>query len=447
MLAAASATDDPGLKAEAMNSLSTIQILAEVPAHELEPQLQEALRLAQAANDPLLVGRALWNLGLVYRFHEPARSISFLQQAHELAQSRADDDARMRELTGYVLADVSVAYFSTGRLKEAGAAAREALAIFRALDHRPMVADLLGSMGSLEFMTGNPGAARAVIAEGLAISRAIGNVWTEAYGKFNLGDVEADAGNFDLALRLVEEGLEGARTVGFLPFVVMGGQQLINLYAELGRPDLARARAEDFVGVSLPETVPSMWRSMQHSMLGRLALEEGDLETAWSYLGPLAEENENRNRDIEAVFFGARAIAQTALRLGKTDSLQRFLDWVLPRLDGVRRYEGEFAYWRGRLRAALGERAGALADFERARALLVPAEATALLWYVDSALAQAYQASGNPERAAEAHGRAVAILERIAAGIADPELRRSFLGRPEVAQVLGTAGPPDTRPF
>jgi tetratricopeptide (TPR) repeat protein len=182
-------------------------------------------------------------------------------------------------------------------------------------------------------------------------------------------------------------------------------------------------------------------------MLGRLALEEGDLETAWSYLGPLAEENENRDRDVEAVFFGAGAIAQTALRLGKTDSLQRFLDWVWPRLDGVRRFEGESFYWRGRLRAALEDWAGAIADFERARALLAPAEAIALLWHVDSALAQTYQASGDPERAAEAHGRAVAMLERIAAGIADPELRRSFLGRPEVAQVLRTEFPPDTGPF
>jgi hypothetical protein len=71
-----------------------------------------------------------------------------------------------------------------------------------------------------------------------------------------------------------------------------------------------------------------------------------------------------------------------------------------------------------------------------ARELLVQAEVNVLLWRVDSELAAFWVERGEPEKADDHHRRAVALVQRLAAGIQDPALRASFLARPDVQRVL-----------
>jgi hypothetical protein len=128
--------------------------------------------------------------------------------------------------------------------------------------------------------------------------------------------------------------------------------------------------------------------------------------------------------------------------LGRLDDLERFCAWLLPHLasSGAKRYEGELLYWRGRLRVAQGDLPAAAADLDRAREILDQAEAKIALWRVDAALAEVHAATGDHRSALEAGRRAAAMVESLAAGIANEDLRRSFLARPDVAQVLGAPG-------
>ena len=141
---------EPGLQAEALNQVVTMQILGGGPTPELVRNLEEALRLAQASGDPFLVGRTLWNTGLAYRFHEPERAIGYLQQAYDIASARTSEGVRWKELAAYILIDLATANFIVGRIDQSRTYGLRALEAFRALDHRPMMADALGSLAMIK---------------------------------------------------------------------------------------------------------------------------------------------------------------------------------------------------------------------------------------------------------------------------------------------------------
>jgi hypothetical protein len=59
-----------------------------------------------------------------------------------------------------------------------------------------------------------------------------------------------------------------------------------------------------------------------------------------------------------------------------------------------------------------------------------------LLWQADAALAEAARQRGHPEAAADALGRAKALVMQLAERISAPALRSSFLARADVRAVL-----------
>lgn len=440
MLAAAAATGDPSLQADALNFQTTLKILASQPFVAIDSSMDEALRLARAAGDPLLIGRALWNLGLAYRLTNPQRSIEYFIQAHTLVKDDASTDKRMRELEGYVLYDLSMteSEIAIGQLRQAEGHLRQAMAIFRELDHRPMLADTLGSVATLELFSGNPAAARAAVAEGLSISEAIGNEWTTTYLLIGRADLETDAGNLETALEFALRGVPGANASGFAPFIGISNRQLAYLYFELGQVVRAQKIVRVAARVMREHMKVPFWRALSIGLMAQSALARGDSAEAWKLLSPLAEESDEIRGSVEGLFYSAAPFVKAGLALGRLDDVRRFCDWFIPRLEesDLKRILGEMYYWRGQLHATLDESAAAEADYTRARDLLLPAEARILLWRIDAALAELYEATGSKRKAAEARKRAVALISWIADGITKPELRRSFLGRPEVMAAL-----------
>jgi tetratricopeptide (TPR) repeat protein len=354
----------------------------------------------------------------------------------------------MNELAGYVLNDLSTTSVMAGRYREANEYVREALAIFRALDHRPMLGDILGSLGMLEFVSGNPESGRRSLAEGLAISKSIGNEWTTAYNHIGLAWLEADSGRFEMALGLAEKGLAQARATGFVPFVGMALGQLVSLYFELGQPERAQEMAAELERFIEGRAMPPVWIRMSRGVIARAALERGDFEGTWSLVGPRWRDGREDYGFIEAVTSTAQSVMQAGLMLGRLDDLERMCDLLLPQLasSGAKRHEGDLLYWRGRLRMAQGDLVSAVADLARAREILERVEATVALWRVDATLAEVCEATGDHRSALEARRRAAEIVEGLAAGIVDEDLRRSFRGRPEVVRVLAAWGRPASEP-
>jgi hypothetical protein len=91
------------------------------------------------------------------------------------------------------------------------------------------------------------------------------------------------------------------------------------------------------------------------------------------------------------------------------------------------RLAAEGRYWRGRLRAAAGDVAGAADDLHRARAVYERIRAHDCLWRVDAALSALAARAGDAAGAAATRERAAATLDGLASRVNHPERRAALL--------------------
>lgn len=430
MLAAAQASGDALREADALNRLITTQVLLEGHTPELAENLERALALADQVNDPSLKARTHWNAGLAYRFKDPPRAIAYLEQALALAERAGPDDEKMRELQGHILNELGIASTVGGHVNQSLEYMVRAVAIFRALDHRSMLADTLGGQGWMYLLIGRLDEARRAATEGLNYSLGIENHWTASYNYITLQSVAAESGRIEEALALATKGLAGAKDIGFPAFTGFFHAQLSSLHFLLGDSDLAQEAAA--ASLKAFEAVgAAVWLVCGQIVAAQAALERGDAAQAWAMVAPLSELTEQRERDMEGIFIYASHIARIGLETGHIAETLSFCRWFIPRCDqeGAFGVASEVRYWYARLLATLGDWEGAESELLMARETLAAAGARLALWQVDAMLARVYAMRGADEMAAAARQRAVATVESMAADITDPNLRRRFLAR------------------
>jgi tetratricopeptide (TPR) repeat protein len=432
----AAKTGGPAEQADALIRLVTVEVLISGLSEGKVEKLNEAVKLARESGSPLLQAQALWNLGLAYRFEDPAASFPYFEQAAAIAREHREDP-KMRELLAYVLTDFSVASFVRGDFGNAGRYVDESVVIFRALDDRGMVADNLGTLSQLYYANGNPEAARRAAREALEISRSIENHWGIAYGSIGLVMADIDAGAFEAALAVAQEALAHARQISFPVMIGLTGLGAMNCLYQLGKLDEVPAYAEEtsraFGRIPAPH-----WSAMSRSSAAVAHLVRGDPAGAWATLAGLPEEIETQQNHMRGVAMFCGIIAEVGIMSGHYDEMRRFCDWILPYLEneGLLRYLAEMRYWGARRAAAQGDHATALALLSQARPSLEQMDVAVLLWRVDAALGVSLAATGDHVGATAAHERSVAIIQKVAAGIGHPGLRASFLARADVQEVL-----------
>lgn len=131
MIAFAARHGDVSAESEATNHLVTVRILREGPGADILEAAERALDLAERSGATLLIGRAVWNLGLYYRFIEPARAEAHLDRARSLALSQTPMTREARELAASALTDSTIASFASGHNRRAEAGARQAIEEYR----------------------------------------------------------------------------------------------------------------------------------------------------------------------------------------------------------------------------------------------------------------------------------------------------------------------------
>jgi tetratricopeptide (TPR) repeat protein len=438
MLVAAERAGDVAMQADAMNHLTTLQALRGGQAPELPQQMQETLRLATLSGEPLLEIRALWNMGIHARFRDPLAAIDHLERALALAQA-APPDLSSRELSALVLNDLSIGYIVSGQFRRALAARTQAIAAFRALDNRPMLADALGGTAILQHYMGNPEQARINSIEGTAISQAIDNPWGVVYNAWSVQEIELDAGAFEASIAHAEQRIAAARKVGFPVFVGLTLWQAARAYGEVGQIERSKSFAKEAATHFAVMNMPS-WTTWGQGAAGYAALIAGDLRMAQETLEPLWCPGNDPVRAFQGYMMAAPVFADWALLAGRLDLGLEFCDWMLDRLttEDIWRCAGEMHFHRGRLRLAAGDLAGAEADLMEGRRHLTAARAASLIWKTDAARADVHQRRGNTAAEGAARESAAGGIARLAEGIRDDGLRHSFLGRADVRKVLAS---------
>jgi tetratricopeptide (TPR) repeat protein len=440
MLEFAQRTGDAALQADALNRLNTTRVVGQGASPDMLPDLDRSLALARSSNDPILIGRALWNFGLFHRFHDPVRATGFFEQALDVVESAMRDGVDrtgLRELRADVLNDLKIIMVFTGQMRDSLDLGMRAADEYRAMDNKPMLADALGGMAMANYYMGHPDAARTIGAEGMTIGQTIGNTWNEIYNGHTLFETEIDSGEFDAVIAQQHDRLRAAQSLMFPAFIGMVLMQVARAYMEVGCLDaaveLADRSAKAFESVSSPN-----WNVWAKGIRARPLIRRGDLDQARAELNDLWRPGDDYTGRMQGLQGAGATLAEFHIAEGRLEDGLQFCDWLLDKLEteGVHRLAGEMRYWRGRIHAALGDLSQAETDLLQAREWLEQAEARILLWRIDMALAKLYAQAGDAERASAAHESAVTLLNDMADNIASDDLRDSFVGQPEVKEAL-----------
>lgn len=435
MIIFAQKANDQLMEAEGLNHLVTVESVQLGSASpEAVHHLERALELARHAGDQALIGRTLWNMGLIRRFSDQTLATEYFQQALDLARS-----AQLSELAGFALTELTIQMEMLGRAKAARDYADQALAEFRALDNQPMVVDALAGRSICSFYLGEVAASRAAAEEGMRISRATENIWGGIYNQLALLQTTCDAGEFDQLLTEGEELLELTRKVGFPPFRGFILHTLIRANIELGQLKLVQELAEECYQ-ALDQMGVRVWEDVGRSARGLALLHKGKLGEARTILDPLWQVGDDRLQTLFSLQFAGSAIPELALAQGRLDFGLAFCNWMLSHHEREKnwRLACDIFYYRGLLQHACGNADAAERDLERAREIATTTRCIILLWHIEAALAQVYTRRDDLPRARAANQHAAEMLRALAKNISDPTLRDSFLSRPEAAHVLAS---------
>ncbi len=391
---------------------------------------EENAVMARRLGDRGAEARALWNV-VVANVYGGGANAARAVEAGEASLAIARDLGE-REQVAFTLNDLSRAYMSGGDFATAAERLDEARALWEELDNRPMLGDNLALSSHVRLLAGDHAGAMSQARAAVAIAESIGNRWGQSHALMGVYRVELDRGELGAAMatmrRCQELGAEG----GFAYAGVATRADLARVTAYLGDGERALPLAEQALAIAREQLPPAGPVAAIGEAEARIAI--GDLDGARRALaqveGPMLPEPDR----TFALTFAGLARARVAMAAGDAEEAASAAEDVLRLLseNGVEILVAEalVALARARLALALPDEAErVLADAaERASRLGEPLP----LWEALALTAEILRRRGAENEAAESRRRAREIVDRVASGIDDEDLRRSFLAREEV---------------
>jgi class 3 adenylate cyclase/ATP/maltotriose-dependent transcriptional regulator MalT len=420
---------------------SMIALLYSTATPKFDPPLgrrlsEEAVVMARRIGDRAAEARALWNIVVanVYGGGDASRAVEAGEASLAIARELGE-----REQVAFTLNDVCRAYMAKGDFATAAQRLAEARLLWEELDNRPMLGENLTVGSSMHMFHGDFAAALADARQAAEISASIGNAWGESHALLTIYRVEVEFGQLGAAIDTVQRSMELGERGGFAYAGIATRADIARVIAFLGDGERALALADEALAIALERVPPAA--SLAHVAradaliaLGRQAeahapLDEVDLmmlpEPDRTFLMVAACTTRSRLALNDGDVDEAEAIARGALEDLRTKGVV-----VLEAVALVALARAHLAA--DRLEEAGGELAEAIEHAERLGERKVLWEALAL-----SADLNAPRRA--EEESAELRARALTIVEEIAAGLADADLRRRFLSRDDV-HALEAAG-------
>jgi tetratricopeptide (TPR) repeat protein len=390
---------------------------------------QRALAYARALNDRPAEAQVLWTLLLAEHFSgNTERAVGYGEQS--LAIARALD---LREQLAYTLNDITRPYAQLRRISEAQQANKEAQALWRELGNLPMLTDSLTNAGMGAFFTGEYETGFPMVEQALELSRETSNVWGQAFAQEVLGMMYYPLGEWEKALTYLREAARLGSEVNFVDPAFTGLIFAALIYRALGAPETAIALMEKIVAAPAPSPA---WYSGPLAILAILYADGGELERAQALLEQAQRVFEGVT-DSPAPFMLAFAEVVVRLAQGESNAAYAASTNLLPFIErmGIKPYKSLALFLHARVLEQQGQWQAAREAYERAYTEASLVQTRAVQWEIAAALVRVETQLGNPAQADawRARGRAAA---QFIADHAPPELRGSFLNRPEVCAVM-----------
>jgi class 3 adenylate cyclase len=384
----------------------------------------ENVATARRIGDRAAEGRALWNILVanVYGGHIET-AIEAGDAALAIARELGDP-----EPIAFTLTDVSRARLSHGDLAIAERLLEEARELWERLDNRPMLGDALAVSSLMRLMQGDRDGAVELARTALANSEAIDNAWGQSHALMGLYQAQLLAGEMGPAMASIRRSMELGDRGGFAYAGVATRSELAAAYVALGDPDGAVAEAERALEVASETVYPAL--SVAQGALAEALLAAGDHERAAAVL---AETVVGVMPEPDQSFAVARVgLARSRLALVRNDpaAAAAAASDVLEHLraHATETFAAKPMVALARARIAQGREAEAASVLDDAIATAGSLGARMSLWE-----ALALRARLLDERDADEAGRlrrrAKTLVEEIATGVDDDDLRARFRAR------------------
>jgi tetratricopeptide (TPR) repeat protein len=227
-----------------------------------------------------------------FRYHY-AEGIGLLERALAAA---GPAPTRMR---GWGLRSLGNLAYVNGDARRAAELYEEALTIFRAEEDDEGITMALAALGIVWTALGEPAAARAAAEEGLAASRRIGDERGEAYALRGIGFAAAVAGDLAAAVAAHEAALAIFRRLEEHWAVLSSVEELGLLAIQQGNLQRARELGQEVKDRARAEAdLPMEFHA--DALLGKVALEQGDLAAAGQLLAGAADGFSGLGEDLLA---------------------------------------------------------------------------------------------------------------------------------------------------
>jgi tetratricopeptide (TPR) repeat protein len=438
MLSLASERGDQALELAALNAqvviYATNTTLFNTP--KARERGQDALELAQKLTDRAAEARALWGMMLVefYAGGDSQKVFAYGEESLSIAR-----ELGLKELMGFVLGNLTYAYFNEGALEEAREANSEAQAIWRELGNLPMLADSYTLKLAIHRVAGEYDAALAIAPEALRLSESIGNLMHEMNTLAVFGESHMLQGRFGQALdkldvveAMVEQSGHDMFAGGYYAWITP-------LYLAVGALDQAEQRADKLSELTREYPNP-VFQAVFLAVVGRAKIARGKLDEGESILDE-AFEGLDRERPKSA-FLAPLYVADGHLQLalGNAEAARARLHALIQRLKelGSRYHLAESLWLYGKAWLALDNTEEAKEALLEAAAVAEETKERTILWQISATLSDLEKMGGAKAEAERLRGQAQNVIEYIAEHAGSDEFRASFLAQPRVVELLST---------
>jgi hypothetical protein len=173
----------------------------------------------------------------------------------------------LRDVLALTLNDLSRSIMNSGRIADATPYEDEAIALFRQLGDKPMLADALGSRALAALGAHDLETAISASAEARAIADEIHNDWARAFADMNGARARAEQGDLGAGIELYRSAITHGDLAGFMIARVGMRAELAMVYWESGDPSAAaeqnaaalRIAAEEGSDFVLWAATPGLW--------------------------------------------------------------------------------------------------------------------------------------------------------------------------------------------
>ncbi|MCC6174415.1 MAG: AAA family ATPase [Chloroflexi bacterium] len=367
--------------------------------------------------------------------HRMAEAFAHAEQAHRLAGELGNQAIRAGSL-----AILALAHHSSGDPSRALAAADDAVSEARAAGVAQIEAIARQVHGHVDYWLGDHAGALGHWNEGLRIGREHQVAYLMLWGLFCTGLIEGARGNYDAAIAALQEELELSTRLGDRIWRSRSLNTLGWVYGELFNWELAieyngRCIAES-EGWGDPEVIRNADLNLADCYLAL-----GRLEEARRHLEHIPLQAERR-----PVWGGCVArygqheqatLGELWLAAGQVDHALGCADACLATAErsGSRRYIIRGRRLRGLALIARHDLAAAEPDLAMAQDLARVVANPVQLWKTIAAIGQLRATQGRLADAKAAYGEALAILEKVAADLADESLRATLLNSEQVTHL------------